>query len=92
MTPLEQNTVSIAMKNAKTLIEQIKPVLDELNVLYDSDGGLKTTINQAKLDSVASFSGLTKTQLDDGMYALTSTIRGDLATAYTQLSQLAARA
>lgn len=92
LTALEQNTVSRAMQNSKILIEQIKPILDELNTIYNSSGGLSTTITQGNLDLVPSFSGLTKTQLDDGMYALTATLRGDLSTAYAQLSQLSARA
>lgn len=91
MTALEQNTVSRAMSAAKTLIETIKPILDELDAIYNSAGGAGGTITQAGLDSIASFSGLTKAQLDDGMYALTATIRGNLVTAYSQLAQLAAR-
>lgn len=91
LTALEQNTISRSINAAKYLVEVLKPVLDELNVIYDSSGGLKTTITQGNMDTVASFSGLTKGQLDDGMYALTATIRGDLVNAYTQLAQLAAR-
>jgi hypothetical protein len=92
VSPLAQNTVSRGINAAKYLVETLKPILDELNVIYDSQGGLKSTIQQSDLDSVASFSGLTKTQLDDAFYVLTATIRTDLANGLTQLAQLAARA
>jgi hypothetical protein len=91
LSPLGQNTVSRAITAAKYLLETLKPILDELNVTYDSQGGLKSTIGQADLDGITSFSGLTKAQLDDGMYVLTATLRGDLANGYSALVQLAAR-
>jgi hypothetical protein len=92
MTQLEINTVSRGLAAAKLVLDQLKPVVDALNVIYDSAGGAKSTINQQGLDSIAAFSGLTKTQLDDGMFALTSTLRTAIANAYTQLAQLSARA
>ena len=39
MTNLELNTVSIALQTARKILSEIKPVLDQLNVIYDSDGG-----------------------------------------------------
>ena len=92
MNALAQNTVSRGLTAAKKAIEELKPVLDELNILYDSQGGLKETMTQGDLDSVASFSALTKQQLDDGMYALTATLKGAIDNAYTALAQLACRA
>lgn len=92
MTALEKNTVSRGLAAARLATEQLKPVLDSLNVIYDGNGGAKTTIDQAGLDAVASFSGLTKAQLDDGMYALTATLKSAIDAAYTQLSQLSSRA
>ena len=91
LSALEQNTISRAIQAAKYLVEQLKPILDELNVIYDADGGAKSTITQQGLDAVASFSGLTKAQLDDGFYVLTATLRGDLVNGYSQLAQLAGR-
>ena len=79
------------MAVAKLLLDQVKPVLDQLNPIYDGAGGVKTTVDQAGLDGVSSFSGLTKTQLDDGMYVLTATIKAALDNGLTQLTQLAAR-
>lgn len=91
LTPLETNTVSRGMQLAKYLVEQLKPVLDELNVIYDADGGVKSTITQQNLDLVPGFSGLTKQQLDDAYYVLTSVVRTDLDNGLSQLSKLAAR-
>jgi pyoverdine/dityrosine biosynthesis protein Dit1 len=91
MTQLELNTVSKALAAAKLVLEQLKPVLDHLNAIYDPAGGAKLTITQDGLNTVPSFSGLTKEQLDDGMYALTTTLRAAVNSAYTQLAQLAAR-
>lgn len=92
LTTLEQNTINRACVQAKILLEQLKPILDEMNSIYDSAGGAKTSITQQNLDAATYLSGLTKAQLDDGMFVLTGTIKGDLANGLTQLSQLAARA
>lgn len=93
MTTLEQDTVSKGCKAARAVVEDLKPLIDRLNIIYDAADpvGLKYTITQPKLDSVTSFSGLTKTQLDDGMYALTNTLRTAITNAYTALVELAAR-
>lgn len=91
LTQLEQNTVSKGINAAKLVIETLEPILHELNIIYDSGGGAKTTITQAGLDAIPSFSGLTKAQLDDGLFALTATLRTDIQNAYTQLAELAAR-
>lgn len=92
MTALESNTISLSLQAAKKVLDELKPVIDRLNIIYDSEGGAKTTITQEDLDGVASFSGLTKTQLDDGMWILTSVLRTDIANGYSALAQLAARA
>jgi hypothetical protein len=92
LSKLEQDTISRGLAAAKLVTDQLKPVLDALNIIYDSQGGAKTTIDQPGLDAIGSFSGLTKQQLDDGMFALTATLRGDITNAYAQLAQLSARA
>jgi hypothetical protein len=91
ITKLEQDTVSRSMQAARLTLDQLKPAIDSLSSLYDSAGGLKTTITQADLDGVPSFSGLTKQQLDDGMYALTTVLKPAIDNAYAALSQLATR-
>lgn len=92
LTALESNTVSRGLQAAKKVVDELKPVIDSLNIIYDSAGGAKTTITQQNLDLVPSFSGITKAQLDDGMFALTATLRTAINDAYTQLVQLSARA
>ncbi len=91
ISTLEQNTVTQGLRTAKLVIEKLAPVLNELNVIYDAGGGVKETLTQPELDSVAAFGGITKAQLDDGMFALTSTLKNDITNAYAQLTQLAAR-
>ncbi len=91
ITILEQNTVSNGCAIASKILKDIFPLLSELNIIYDSDGGVKQTLTQQKLDSVASFSGLTKAQLDDGMFVLTATLRPAILNAYSQLAEIAAR-
>lgn len=92
LTQLEQNTVARGLQAAAKVLNEIEPVLHSLNVIYDSVGGVKTTITQEGLDAVPSFSGITKAQLDDGMFALTATLKGAIDSTYTALAQLAARA
>lgn len=92
MTTLELNTVSRGFQAAKLVLEELKPAIDQLNIIYDSVGGAKQTIDQAGLDAVPAFSGITKAQLDDGIFALTATLRTAINNAFTQLAHLAARA
>jgi hypothetical protein len=92
LTHLEQDSVVRGAQAAKLVIEDLKPLLDRLNILYDSQDGLHTTITDEGLEEIPSLSGLTKQQLDDGMYALTSTLRSAINNAYTALVELAARA
>lgn len=91
ISALEKDTVSNGMNAAKLVINDLKPLLDKLQILYDSAGGVKTTLTQGEIDSVSSWSELTKTQLDDGMYALTNTLKTAIDSTYTALAQLAAR-
>ncbi len=90
---LEATTIARATAAARKILEELKPILDGLNVIYDTETtGAKVTITQADLDSAPNLSGITKAQLDDGMYVLTATIRTAVANGYTQLAQLSARA
>lgn len=92
ITKLEQDTVSIGLQTAKKLIDELKPVLDKLNALYDAEGGVKATLTQGEMDSITSWQGLTKQQLDDGMYAMTSVARGGIINAYNALVEMGFRA
>jgi len=88
---LALDTISKAMQASKLLMEQANPLLNQIDLLYNQVGGLKETITDADLAEVASYSGLTKQQLDDGMYALTSGVKGALTTGFNAITQLAAR-
>lgn len=91
LSVLEKATISEGIQAARTVINELKPVLDRLNVVYDSVGGVKETTTQNNLDLVTDWSGVTKAQVDDGMFVLTSTLRTAINNAYTQLVQLASR-
>ncbi len=91
ITALEQDTVSRGIATAAKVLRDIYPLVKELNILYDSTGGVKDTLTQPDLDGVASYSGITKAQVDDGMFVLTSTLRTAIESAYAQLAELAAR-
>lgn len=86
-----QDTISKGAQTAQTFIDLIG-LLDQLNVLYDSAGGIKETTTQEELDEIASLAGITKAQLDDAMYQLTAIIRPALHDGFTALAHLAARA
>lgn len=93
LTTLEATTISRAAAVAKRLLDEVKPVLDSLDVIYNTETtGGGDTITQANLDLATNLSGLTKAQLDDALFALTSAVRGALDNAYVQLAHLAARA
>lgn len=92
LTTLERETIRKGAVSARILLDTLKPIADQLNVIYDSAGGAKTTITQADMDGESALSGLTKTQLDDAMFAITSTVKTAVDGAITQLSHLAARA
>lgn len=92
LSALEVNTITRGLNAARKALEEVKPVLDGLDVIYNSAGGAKDTITQQNLDADTVLSGLTKQQLDDGMFALTSSLKTAIANAYAQLAQLAARA
>jgi hypothetical protein len=91
MSTLEKDTLAKAFAVCKTLLLDIQPKLAGLAQIYDSVGGVKETLTQAELDELAELSGLTKAQVDDGLYVLTTTLFPALVNGYPALAQLAAR-
>ena len=87
----EINLINRAMNASKVIQEQLLPFLQELNSVWNASGGPASTIVQGDLDAVSAYSGLTTTQLTNGMYALTATILGDINSTEAALAQLAAR-
>lgn len=86
------NAISTSMQTAKQLLTQLKPTLDLLNVTMNAAGGLLATVQQADLDAVPAYSGITVQQLKDGVFPLTGAVLNDIAGSFNQLAQLAARA
>jgi len=92
MTNLEYDTLQRVFAICKSVLGDIEPKLSELQQIYDSAGGVKETLTQADLDSVISLSGLTKEQVDNGVYVLTAVLLPGITQGYSSLSQLSARA
>lgn len=91
LTTLEVHTINRSFMLSLKVLNEVLTMADLLNTIYNATGGCKDTITQEGMDERPEFSGLTKTQLDDGMYALTGAIRTSIDSATTALSQLAAR-
>lgn len=88
---LELNMITRVMQQAKKLTEENKAVLDGINLIFNSSGGMTTSVTQAELDEHASLSGLTVQELNDAVYGLTQ-IQATLTNSYQQLTKLAIRA
>lgn len=91
LSTLESTTINRAISATRKALEELKPVLDGLKIVYDSVGGVKATITQANLDLAIGLSGITKQQVDDALFVLTGSLLTSLTTSYAQLQQLAAR-
>ena len=92
LNPLESSTINRGIALARRVLEEIKPIIDGLNVAYDTPTtGVKATVNQQDLDDTPSLSGITEAQLDDGFFALTDAIRTAINNNYFQLATLASR-
>lgn len=89
--PVLSDLISHGCQLADQLLA-MRGLLDEINVLYDGVAGFKTAITpEEEAEIAATFYGLTKQQLDDGLYVLTAMIKADLTNGLNQLIQLAAR-
>lgn len=77
---------------SKQALEVLKPVIDEIDSVWNAAGGPGSTVSQADLNAAAQLSGLTTAQLADGIFALTSTLKTAIASGYAAMAQLGARA
>ena len=84
LNSMDQDTISRGLKIIAFLHENAATIQD-LNVLYDAQGGLKSRITQEDLDAVGGFYGMTVAQLNDAMYVLTALIMPILTANRTQL-------
>lgn len=101
LTPLQLNTVKEAANLLRFLQQEVKPRVDMFNIAYDSAGGVKETIGAGteegdgpgdlNLASEPSLSNLTKAELDDAMFAMTSTLKTALDNTESQMGKLASR-
>lgn len=91
MSTLQLDTVKGGANLARFLLQEVKPRVDMFNVDYDAQGGVKDTLTQQDLDENASLSGLTKAELDDGMYVITALLKPLLGDNFSQLQKLASR-
>lgn len=91
ISQLEKDTLSKAFATSKMLLLDLQPKLAGLDSIYNSAGGVATTLTQAELDAIPELSGLTLAQVNDGLYALTAVILPGIVTAYPAIAQLAAR-
>lgn len=91
MSTLERDTLAKSFAVSKTVLLDLQPKLASLQQIFDSAGGVKETLTQAELDEIAELSGLTKEQVDNGLYALTSALLPAIEAGYSALAQLAAR-
>lgn len=91
LTQLEKSTILLEINLSANLVNNIKPVLDKLDAINNGSPKLTDTLTQANMDLEPLLSGLTKQQYLDGNFALTSTVKTALTTAYNALVELAAR-
>jgi hypothetical protein len=91
LNTLERDTLAKSFAVCKQILMDLQPKLEALAVIYDSGGGVKETLTQEELNELPELSGLTKQQVDDGLYALTTVILPGVQNSYPALAQMAAR-
>lgn len=91
ISTLEYDTVNNACATCQALLADLEPKLSQLQQIFDSEGGVKSTLTQEDLDGVAAFSGLTVAQVTDGLYVLTALLLPSIQEGTPALTQLAAR-
>jgi hypothetical protein len=86
----QQNLINRMANICKLAVEQLQPVISEINAIWNASGGPASTIQQADLNSVSAYSGLTTTQLNNAQFGLNSTLLTALNSAQGSLEVLAA--
>lgn len=84
----QQNVLRLAQQKAAAL-RAMRADLDQLNILWNGALNYKGAVDQPSLDAIPSFNGITVQQVQDGLFALTSTVLNDINTADTQLAVIA---
>lgn len=91
ITTLEYDPVNNAAQVCSMILSELQPKLANFQQLYDSAGGVGSTLTQEELDSVPAFSGLTVAQVTDALYVLTTVLLPGIESGYGALSTLGAR-
>jgi hypothetical protein len=91
LSQLERDVIAKGCATCKQVLLDLQPKIAAMNEIYNATGGASSTITQGELDEEAALSGLTKAQLDDALFALTSGILPAIVAGYTALAQLGAR-
>lgn len=91
LSVLERDTLARACAVAKQTLLDLQPKVTGLREIYDSAGGVKTTLTQADLDAEEALSGITKAEVDDAMFVLTGGVLPAIEAGLSSLSKLAAR-
>lgn len=91
ITTLEYDLVNNAAQVCSMILSDLQPKLANFQQLYDSAGGISSTLTQEELDSIPAFSGLTVQQVTDAMYVLTTALLPAIESGYNALSALGAR-
>src|SRR5262249_34949544 len=84
-------TIQRIIQLSRLIVEQLKPGLDNVNEVYNAVGGIKDTIPAEDLGQDALYGGMTKQQLDDAAYALTTTMKGAVDSVQATLQGIAYR-
>lgn len=90
MNTLERDTVGRLCALSKSVLADLRPRLASINELYNSAGGVSSTLTQAELDEEAALSGLQKQTLDDTVFAF-SAMLSSIDAAQAAINQTAAR-
>ena len=90
LSQLENDTLAKAFAISKQILLDLHPKLANLNELYNSVGGVSSTLTQAELDELPTLSGLQKTTVDDALFAMAG-LTTTITSAFAALNQMAAR-
>lgn len=91
VSQLEKDTLSKLFALSKNVLADLLPRLQNLNEIYNSAGGVSSTLTQEALDELLELSGLTKQTCDDAVYALTAQVLPAITAGYASIAQCSAR-
>lgn len=87
----QQNQISNALAICKKIVTEFQPQIQLLNYNWNGAPGWSASIQQADLDAVAQFKGITKAQLTNAIAALTGSLTTAFSAAQSNLNDGATR-